>query len=237
MALSDDLKSDVQKIITTTWNLRKGQIVPSTDNILLAGGAVELDATFLYADLANSSKIAKELDRRIAAKIMKSFLATTTRVIRHCGGAIVSFDGDRVLGVFVGDYKNSSAAKCALQIKYVVIKIIRKKFESDYPSVKNASFRIDHGVGVDTGTVLIVRAGARGANDLISIGRAPNLAAKLSEIREPDYQSFITASVYNCLSDESKFGGEDNKNMWEQRTWKFLEDSIIVYRSSWHWAP
>lgn len=237
MALSDDLKSDVQTIIATRWTLRKGQKFPSTNDVTLAGGAVELDATFLYADLADSSKIAKEFDRRIAAKIMKSFLATTTRVIRHCGGAIVSFDGDRVLGVFVGDYKNSSAAKCALHIKYVVSEIIRKKFESNYQSVKDASFRINHGVGVDTGTVLIVRAGARGANDLISIGRAPNLAAKLSDIREPNFQSFITASVYNRLSGESKFGGKDNKNMWEQRTWTFLGESIDVYRSKWHWPP
>ena len=168
---------------------------------------------------------------------MKSFLATTTRVIKYCGGTIVSFDGDRVLGVFVGDYKNSSAAKCALQIKYVVIEIIRKKFESSYQSVRDASFRINYGVGVDTGTVLIVRAGARGANDLISIGRAPNLAAKLSDIREPNYQSFITAIVYNHLSDESKYGGKDKKNMWERRRWNFLRESIIVYRSSWHWAP
>ena len=126
MALADILKSDVQTIVATQWKLRKGQIVPSTNNVLLAGGAVELDATFLYADLANSSKVAKELDRRVAAKIMKSFLATTAKVIRNCGGAIVSFDGDRVLGVFVGEFRNSNAAKCALQIKYVVSEIIRK---------------------------------------------------------------------------------------------------------------
>ena len=237
MAISTALKSDVQKIITTQWNLRKGQVVPATENVTLAGGAVELDATFLYADLANSSQMAKELDRRIAAKIMKSFLATTTKVIKYRGGTIVSFDGDRVLGVFVGDSKNSSAAQGALNIKYVVKEIIQKKFETGYDSVRNANFTINHGVGVDTGTVLIVRAGARGANDLISIGRAPNLAAKLSDFREVPYQSFITASVYNRLSDESKYGGKQKTNMWEQRTWNFLSEKIIVYRSSWQWAP
>lgn len=237
MTLSDDISRDVQTIITTQWNLRKGKIVPTTDNIALSGGSVELEATFLYADLADSSKIAKELDRRVAAKIMKSFLATATRVIKVRGGTIVSFDGDRVLGIFVGDTKNSNAAKCALQIKYVVTHIIRKKFESNYPLVRDASFTINHGIGVDTGTILIVRAGARGANDLISIGRAPNLAAKLSNIRVPDYQSFITERVYNRLSDESKYGGKDNKDMWERRSWKFLGESIIVYRSSWWWKP
>lgn len=237
MSLSDNIKKDVQGVIDTPWNIRKGRVVPTTGDVALAGGAVELDATFLYADLAGSSKMAKELDRRVAAKIMKSFLATSCRLINHLGGTIQSFDGDRVMGVFVGDYKNSNAAKCALQINYVVKEIIKPKFENRYESVKNASFYIRHGVGVDTGTVLTVRAGARGANDLIWIGRAPNLAAKLSDLREAPYYSFLTASVYNKLNDSSKYGGSNKEDMWEKRTWNFLNENIRVYRSSWHWKP
>jgi len=237
MGLLDQLSQDVQDTISQTWNTRQGQKVPSSDDVTLSGGAVELDATLLYADMADSSKMAKELDRRVVAKILKSFLATTARLINSHGGSIVSFDGDRILGVFVGDSKNSTAAKCALKIKYVVEQVIRQKFEAQYESVKNASFHIGHGVGIDTGTVLTVRAGARGDNDLIWIGRAPNLAAKLSDIRESPYSTAITAGVYNKLNDESKFGGADNKNMWESRSWTFLDEKISVYRSNFRWKP
>jgi len=237
MALADVISNEIQKIIDTLWNKRKGTKIPSTEDVALAGGAVELDATFLYADLANSSKMAKELDRRIAAKILKSFLATTSRLIKSRGGSIVSFDGDRVLGVFVGDAKNSEAAKCALQINYVMSEYIRPKYEKKYDAVKNASFTLAHGVGIDTGTVLAVRAGARGSNDLIWIGRAPNLAAKLSDLRESPHCTFITASVYNSLNNTSKYGGSENKNMWESRSWTFLDEKISIYRSSWHWKP
>ncbi len=236
MALADDLASDVQGIINKPWSTRKGQKVPSSTDVALAGGAVELDATFLYADLANSSKIAKELDRRVAAKILKSFLATTARLVRYHGGSKVSFDGDRIMGVFIGDSKNTTAAKCGLQIKYTVQKIIRPKFESKYDSVKNASFTISHGVGVDSGTVLTVRAGARGDNDLIWIGRAPNLAAKMSDLRDAPYHTYITATVYNMLNKSSKIGA-DGKDMWNQCTWTFLGDAIVVYRSSYRWKP
>jgi class 3 adenylate cyclase len=157
--------------------------------------------------------------------------------VRHNGGSIVSFDGDRILGVFIGDSKNSSAAKCALQIKYAVEEIIRPKFEVKYESVRDASFTISHGEGIDTGTVLTVRAGARGGNDLVWIGRAPNLAAKLSDLRESPYNSFITASVYNMLNDSSKYGGSEKKDMWERRSWEFLDQTIHLYRSSWQWQP
>lgn len=237
MALSDNLANDVQGIINTLWNTRKGQKVPSSTDVVLTGGAVELKATFLYADLANSSKMAKELDRRVAAKIMKAFLATTARLVRYYGGTIVSFDGDRILGVFIGDSKNTTAVKCGLKINYTVTKIIKPKFESKYDSVKNASFYIRHGTGIDTGTVLAVRAGARGDNDLIWIGRAPNLAAKLSDRRESPYYTFITSTVYNTMNDSSKYGGKDDENMWERSTWTFLGDNITTYRSSWYWKP
>lgn len=235
MSKYTEIARDVQNTIDTKWNHRNGNKIPNTEDITLAGGAVEIDATFLYADLASSSKMVKELDRRVAAKILKSFLSAVSKLVKFNGGKIVSFDGDRVMGVFYGDYKNSSAAKCALQINHVVNTAIKPKFEAKYEPVRTASFEINHGVGIDSGTVLAVRGGVRGDNDLIWIERAPNLAAKLSDLRETGYPSFITSRVYKKLSDNVKLS--DNKNMWEQRSWKFLGESITVYRSSWLWEP
>jgi class 3 adenylate cyclase len=237
MRKSSEISQDIQNTIDTQWKKRNGNKIPATGEITLAGGAVEIDATFLYADLANSSKMVKELDRRVAAKILKTFLSAVSKLVKHNNGKIVSFDGDRVMGVFYGEYKNTSAVKCTLQINYIVSQLIRPKFESKYPTVKNATFNITHGVGVDTGTVLAVRGGVRGDNDTIWIDRAPNLAAKLSDIRELYYPSFITSRVYNSIHDTSKFGGLNNQNMWEERVWTFLDEKISVYRSSWNWEP
>lgn len=232
MALADDLADDVRAVISESWNAREGQEVPSSETVALAGGAVELDATFLYADLAHSSRMSKELDRRIAAKILKSFLGTTARLVRSGRGEIVSFDGDRILGVFTGKSKNTAAAKCALQINYTVRKIIKPEFESEYAAVRNACFSIGHGVGIDSGKVLAVRAGARGDNDLIWIGRAPNLAAKLSDFRKSPYHTYITGTVYRHLHDSLKHGGPEGKSIWEPQTWTFLGDKIELHRSS-----
>ena len=238
MAVLDDIITGVNNVISTTWNKRNGNKVPSTDDIALNGGAVELDATYLYTDLAHSSRIVKEFDRRIAAKIFKTFHFTSCRLIRDHGGMILSFDGDRVLAVFHGDSKNTSATKCALKINYVVSKVIRPKFENHYDPVRKANFNISHGTGIDTGTVLIVRAGVRGSNDLVSIGRGPNLAAKLSDIRESgDYRTYITSSVYKMLHESVKLGGSPKRDMWEGRSWTFLEDKISIYRSSFWWEP
>ncbi|MGB6796811.1 MAG: hypothetical protein WBE48_09715, partial [Xanthobacteraceae bacterium] len=107
MATVDELKSDVDQVLNQPWELRDGEVVPTSDTVALAGGGVRLTATMLYADLADSTQIAM-WDRRVAARLCKAFLASSSRLIRSHGGQVRSFDGDRVMGVFLGDHKNTS---------------------------------------------------------------------------------------------------------------------------------
>jgi hypothetical protein len=42
------------------------------------------------------------------------------------------------------------------------------------------------------------------------------------------------------LNDESKYGGDPKRDMWElweRRAWKFIDKNITVYRSSFWWKP
>jgi hypothetical protein len=48
------------------------------------------------------------------------------------------------------------------------------------------------------------RAGIRNNNDLVWIGRAPSLAAKLSDIREPRYSVYINEAYSNGPGDGEK---------------------------------
>jgi adenylate cyclase len=233
MALNNDLINDVSSILSNNWNIRDGQVVPFSDQVTLAGGAVRLEATILYADLADSTALAMKFDRRIAAKVFKSFLTCSSRIIRTYAGEIRSFDGDRVMGIFLGPFKNNSAAKCALNINYAFTEIIKPRLEAKYPRLES-EYELAHCVGVDTSEVLVVRGGVVNNNDLVWVGRAPNVAAKLSSLREQPYHSFITAAVYHKLDDDLKIS-PDGTYIWEQRTWDALDGVNRVYRSSW-WA-
>lgn len=232
MALKDDLEKDVNAILTQDWDIRDGQVVPETEDVALAGGAVKLTATMLYADLADSTELAM-YDRRIAAKTFKSFLTCCSKIIRARGGDIRSFDGDRVMGVFIGDSKNTSAAKCALNINYAFLNIIKPKLEAKYNVFANGTYKLAHCTGIDTSEVLVVRSGIRNNNDLIWVGRSPNIAAKLSAVRSAPYYSFVTDTVYNNMADTSKISS-DKRNMWERCDWK--GGVSVVYRSSWTWT-
>ncbi len=224
----DELTRDVGQILNQQWSIRTGQVVPTTDDVTLAGGAVKLEATMLYADLARSTQLLSSFDKRIVAKIIKSFLACASKIIKKQGGEIRSFDGDRVMGVFIGDSKNTNSAKAALKINYAVRKIINPKLQATYSSL--AGTNIEHCVGIDTGEMMVVRSGVRDSNDLIWVGHAANMAAKLSEIRTPPYYSYISCDVFSKLAKEAKYAKSGTGDlMWE-------EDNTY-YKSTYTWRP
>ena len=127
MSFTQDLANEVDEIFKTQWNERNGNVVPEAENVQLGNDAVRLDGTVLYADLADSTSLVKALPAWYAAEVYKSYLVCACRIIRKNGGEITAFDGDRVMGVYLGEYKNTSAAKTALQLNHVVQEIINPK--------------------------------------------------------------------------------------------------------------
>jgi len=52
MGLRDELEEEVGTIFRKVWTERDGEVVPSEDSIKLGNDGVKLDATVLYADMA-----------------------------------------------------------------------------------------------------------------------------------------------------------------------------------------
>lgn len=210
-AISATVKTAVQTTLATGWDTRDGTVVPTTESVTLKNGAVKVEAAYLYADMANSSEVAQRLKKEVGAKLIRCYVNSAVRIIRDKGGHIRSFDGDRVMGIFMGDSKRNNAVRAALAINWAVDEVLRPKFKEKWPEIER-HYIVKHGVGIDCGEALIVRAGVRDNNDLVSIGEAPNVAAKLSELRStPDI--YITASnVYDRLNEPQKLS--NGTNMW-----------------------
>ena len=231
MSLSEELSEEVASILSSRWTERDGTTVPDDDDIKLGNDAVNLDATVLYADLAESTELVTKYENWFAAEIYKAYLHCSAKVIRNKGGVITSYDGDRIMAVFIGDSKNTAAARAALNINYCVSQIINPKLHAQYP--KRSDFNVKQAVGIDTSQLFIARTGIRGSNDLVWVGRSANYAAKLCALRKSNYASWITADVYNMLHASAKV--YDGKDMWQKDTWP--EYGVTVYRSSWWSKP
>jgi adenylate cyclase len=232
MSLTDDLNSMVWDILTTSLIVNQSNSVPEPDDVALKAGAKKLTGTVLYADIAYSSELVEEFQQKTAAKVYKCFLNCCSKLIIANNGVIRSFDGDRVMGIFIGDSKDTNATKTGLQIKYVVNEIIKPKLKTHFQSMQNTGYEIDHGVGIDTSDFLAIRTGLKGSNDIVWIGRAPNFAAKLCSIREDNYNIYISEDVYNKI--EKSFKYNKDSDIWECRTFKWIKQNWTIYRTSYH---
>jgi len=226
----DTLSDSVDDIFSVAWDEREGRTVPDSDSVTLRNGAVKLDAVFLYADLAGSSRLARVCQWQTTAKIIRAYLDVATRLIRAWGGEIRSFDGDRVMGIFIGDTPNSNAANCAREIDYVVEKIIAPKARERFKPVRDNELQITHCVGIDVGVARAVRAGIRNNNDLIWIGKAPAFAAKLSDVRNYPWSVYISSRSYKMLSDRAKYDS-NGKDMWVAVERKVGDVKETVYKT------
>ena len=224
MGLHEELSAEVKQTFADRWSIRKGTVVPESADLVLGNEGVELDATVLYADLAESTNLVDTHSPQFAAEIYKTYLYCAARIIRSEGGEITAYDGDRVMAVYLGGTKNTAAARTALKINYAVLYIINPAIGAAYPKV---NYRIKQVVGVDTSSLLAARTGVRGDNDLVWVGTAANHAAKLTGLA-PTHSSNISDAVYDVILDDAKLSSK-GEAMWQRFTW----NGKIIYRSNW----
>lgn len=230
MGLKDELESYVQNTLDEHWERRTGKKVPEAEDLPLKNLGVELNATVLYADLASSTKMVKGYKDWFAAEVYKSYFYCAAKLIRASGGIVTAYDGDSVMGVFIGNLKSTNVAKCGLQINWATQKTVSTMFTSKYPE---SSFTLKQRVGIDTSKLSVARTSIRESNDLVWVGNAANNAAKLAAL-PPQFPTYITSGVCNSLNKSSKLGGDPQRNMWND-----LGTDIMGYRiygSTFRWT-
>jgi class 3 adenylate cyclase len=231
VTIREELDTYVKQSFAEQWAKRDGQKVPEPGDIKLNNDSVQLEAVVLYADLSDSTGLVNSYERHLAAEIYESYVYCAAKLIRNRGGSVTAYDGDRVMGVFIGDSKNSSAARCALEINYTVKNIINPALKAQYPSSR---YVVEQKVGVDRSDVWVVNTGIRGNNDHVWVGPAANYAAKLAAL-DLGYPSYITSRVYDNLNEASKFGGTPKSDMWTSLGYQNLAGDTI-YGSTYWWS-
>lgn len=235
MTLKDDLSDARDEILGSSFTVRDGSVVPETKDVGY-NQAVKLKATYLYADMFDSSGLVAISPKETVGKVLRLYLDLSVRIIRRHGGNIRSFDGDRVMGIFVGDGRFDKAVKSAMQIKWTCKYIIQPKISTQFGSIQRAEWKLRTGCGIASGEAFVVRGGVRrSSSDLVSVGAAPNLAAKLSDIRHEPYNVRIGKGTYDNLTAAGKLSS--GTNMWQgPYSIKMGGISHSYYRSSYEWA-
>jgi class 3 adenylate cyclase len=136
------------------------------------------------------------------------------------------------MGIWIGDSKNTQAAHCALAISWAVSQVINPNLQAKW---SDFTWTMRQGIGIDTGSAMLVRGGVRGDNDIISIGSAPNVAAKLSELRT--YGINISDTVYGRLREDLKKNNSGESYWTYVGRKEFGGKTVGHYGSNWWWKP
>jgi class 3 adenylate cyclase len=222
MSLKDDLIAEVKSTFSSVWEEQTTTSVPAPENLRLnANHAKDLEtATVLYADLDASTNMVDGYSWPFSAEVYKTYLRCAGQIIRSEGGTITSYDGDRIMAIYTGGSKNTSAVRAALKINWAVHNIIRPALKKYYSSTQ---YVLNHVVGVDTSQLRAARIGVKGDNDIVWIGRAANHKAKLTTLSQKPL--WITKAVYDKINEEVKIS--NGAQMWEKRLWTSMNNAEI----------
>lgn len=230
MSLLTEVQTYAKQTHAALWTKRDGQKVPEPEDLKLGNEAVQLAAgTVLYADLAESTQLVRGTADWFAAEVYKTYLYTAGKIIRAHGGAITSYDGDRIMAVFLGGSMNTDAAKCGLKLNWAVENVLQPAIDAQYAET---GYILKQKVGIDTSALFVARTGIRGSNDLVWVGTSANNAAKMAALPST-YSTYISADSYEMLLDSSKYGGPNNVNMWTNLGSAAL--GYTIYGSNWYW--
>lgn len=196
-SLNGDLSNKINSYFSEPYEVKETSIVPTTDYSKLTFGNTGLTAelAFLFIDIRKSSKLHETYGYMNAAKIYQSFHEINVRVINQNEGNVRAFDGDRIMGVFAGEAKNSNAAKAGMQIIWAIRNILNPKLTTNLMC----------GGGIDYGKTLITKVGKGrdpNNNDLVWVGQACNYASHLSN--EANNSIIISNRSYDVLNDSRK---------------------------------
>jgi class 3 adenylate cyclase len=228
MTLKDDLAKFCEETFFTRWEVKEKSVIPVPSDLRLSNDAGHFSSlVILYADLNGSTKMVDGKTWEFSAEIYKTYLHCAAKIIKSEGGTITAYDGDRIMAVFDGGTKNTSAVRAAMKITWSINNIISPKMEAMYHN----GFKLLHSVGIDSSPINVARIGVRNDNDLVWVGPAANHAAKMTAIPFDGNVVWIGSDVYRNMLPEACLAG--GVNMWNSYYWMDMQRSI--YYSTYQW--
>jgi class 3 adenylate cyclase len=139
-------------------------------------GGERRQLTVLFCDLVGSTALSQRLDPEDLRDIIHMFQACASSVVASYDGHVGGFHGDALLALF--GYPRSHGDEPERAVR-TAIEIVRAVNSLELPSRVKLQIRI----GIATGIVVI---GDGLAGELNPVGEAPNLAARLHALAEPN---------------------------------------------------
>ena len=149
--------------------------------------------TVMFCDLVGSTDLSGQLDPEDLREVVRSYQDTCSEIIRRYDGHIAQLLGDGLL-VYFG-YPRPPRG-CPRSRPYRTGH--SRCDERAQHAYRERDIRLALGVGVHTGLVVVGEMGSEGRQERLALGEAPNIAARLQGLAEPD-SIVISSSTHRLV--------------------------------------
>ncbi len=183
------LRENAQSILETYLGRRTGARVLGGE--IRRGDGDDIEAAIMMCDLRNSSALEESLGRKTYLETLNWFFEETTKIINDHGGEVLKFIGDAVLAIFPAtEGKAEACASARSAARDIVANICH------WDGEKPCEHDIDCALGLAFGNVTYGNIGSRERLDFTVIGRATNIAARLSDYgKTQGHRIAVTADI------------------------------------------
>ncbi len=235
MATNQEALDQIKQYLNESYTRSTTYSVPKKNDLTFGNTVKKIEhAKIFYIDMRKSRKILTDASDFWSVKIHKAFLRAVIHCIEKRDGHLRSFNGDGILAFFIDDNAASRAVRAAMDIKGYVNEI------NDILVARNKN-KIDFGIGVAQGPVMVAKSGKGGDDqtkqDLIWIGIALYVAVELSELGKSSKNIWVSDNVFNSVIKET----DPLKTLKHEGEWIwFYEHKTLnngyqkVYHTTWY---
>jgi class 3 adenylate cyclase/predicted ATPase len=176
--------------------------------------------TVLFCDLADSTRLASQLDPEDLREVIRAYQATCAEVIQGFEGYIAQYLGDGLLVYFGYPQAHEDDAQRAVRTGLDVIEAIgplNSRLEQD------KGIRLSIRLGIHTGVVVVGAMGGEGRQEQLALGEVPNIASRIQGLAELN-TVLISADTYRLIQ-----GYFDCRELGEHAL-RGVAQPIAVYR-------
>jgi predicted ATPase/class 3 adenylate cyclase len=151
--------------------------------VLHSSDAERRQLTVLFCDLADSTRLARQLDPEDLREVVLAYQAAGVEVIQRFDGHIAQYLGDGLLVYFGYPLAHEDDAQRAVRAGLGIVEAmatLNTRLE------QARGIRLTVRIGIHTGPVVVGTMGSGDRHEQLALGETPNLAARLQSLAAPD---------------------------------------------------
>jgi len=208
MLVFEDITEE-KRVRTTMSRYMSKEVVDQLlegDGHKLGGSAY--DVTVLFSDIRGFTGLSEELGARETVSMLNEYFSEMADIVSHHKGMLDKYIGDAIMAVFGAPFSSGSDADNAVN---AAIHMMNKLKELNIARKKQKLHRIDIGIGLSSGEVVVGNIGSPKRMDFTVIGDTVNLASRLEGANKMyGSQILISESTKKGLMDKHLYREVDS---------------------------